>query len=119
MERASFFVQVNEPGQPLPDILCQLEPMGRRIADEANDIVFRWECQKFRRLPKTGAILFSVKTELVQLTDMDSKELNDFAIEAKGWPDEVATYKRRHEWGECAFRFCDTAQKMQKELRRD
>lgn len=110
MERSNFFVQVTEPGQSLSEILCQLESMDGRVARKPEDILFRWERQSFRRLPKTGAILFSVKTDLVQLKDMTAKELKEFAMEARSWPEEVARYKRRHEWGDCALQFCDSMQ---------
>ena len=109
MERSNFFVQVTEPAQSLLEILCQLEPMDGNIARRPRDIVLRWERQKFRRLPKTGAVLFSVKTDLVGLTDMTTKELEDFATEVRSWPEEIARYKRRHEWGDCALQFCDSA----------
>lgn len=113
MERWNFFVQVTEPGQSLSDILCQLEPMDDTIASKPEDILIRWERQTFRRLPKSGAILFSVKTDLVRFIDLNAESLRDFAIETRSWPEEVANYKRRNEWGECALQYCDSMQKNQ------
>lgn len=108
MERSSFFVQVTEPGQSLSDILCQLEPITGIRPRCPNDIIFRLERQVFRRLPKTGAVLFSVKTRLIQLTELDALELKSFAVEARSWPEETARYKGMSEWGPCALQFCDS-----------
>ena len=112
MERWNFFVQVTEPSQSLSDILCQLKPMDT-IASKPEDILIRWERQTFRRLPKSGAILFSVKTDLVRFIDLNAESLRDFAIETRSWPEEVANYKRRNGWGECALQYCDSMQKNQ------
>lgn len=108
MERSSFFIQVTEPGQTLSDILCQLEPMVGIRARCPDDILFRLERQVFRRLPHTGAILFSVKTRLIRLTELSAPELRNFAVEARSWPEETARYKGISEWGPCALEFCDS-----------
>ena len=109
MERFNFFVQVTEPNQTLQDILCQLESLeANPEPTRPDDVVFRWERQVFRRLPKSGAVLFSVKTGLTKLSDMNASELRDFAIEARSWPEEVANYKLRNLWGDCALQFCDS-----------
>lgn len=108
MERSSFFVQVTEPSQTLSDILCQLEPMTGIRARCPDDIIFRLERQVFRRLPKTGAVLFSVKTRLLRLRELNALELRNFAIEARSWPEETAKYKGFSEWGPCALQFCDS-----------
>ena len=108
MERSSFFVQVTEPGQTLSDILCQLEPMTGMRARCPDDVLFRLERQVFRRLPKTGAVLFSVKTRLIRLTELSAPELRNFAAEARSWPEETARYKGISEWGPCALGFCDS-----------
>lgn len=107
MERSSFFVQVTEPGQTLSDILCQLEPMAGIRPRFPSDIIFRQERQVFRRLPNSGAVLFSVKTRLIQLTELTAPELRNFAVEARSWPEETARYKGISDWGPCALQFCD------------
>lgn len=116
MERSNFFVQVTEPNQNLQDILCQLESLEFNSGpSRPDDVVFRWERQIFRRLPKSGAVLFSVKTGLTKLSDMNSSELREFAMEARSWPDGVAKYKRRNIWGDCALRFCDSMADVESE----
>lgn len=109
MERPNFFVQVTEPNQTLQDTLCWLDsPERNPEPTRPDDVVFRWERQVFRRLPKSGAVLFSVKTSLRKLSEMNSTELRDFAIEARSWPEDVANYKRRNIWGAFALKFCDS-----------
>lgn len=109
MERSNFFVQVTEPNQTLEDILCPLESLeGNPKPTRPEDVVFRWERQIFRRLPKSGAVLFSVKTGLTKLSEMNPSELRDFAKEARSWPEGVANYKRRNIWGDFALKFCDS-----------
>lgn len=108
MERSSFFIQVTEPSQTLSDILCQLEPMAGIQARSPDDIIFRLERQVFRRLPKTGAVLFSVKTRLIRLTKLSAPELRNFAVEARSWPEDTARYKGMPDWGPCALQFCDS-----------
>lgn len=109
MERSNFFVQVTEPNQSLQDLLCQLEPLERNPEPtRPDDVIFRWERQIFQRLPKSGAVLFSVKTGLTKLSEMSSSDLRNFAIEARSWPEDVANYKRRNLWGDCALKFCDS-----------
>ncbi|MCJ1461413.1 hypothetical protein MMC07_000010 [Pseudocyphellaria aurata] len=109
MERSNFFVQVTEPTQSLQDLLCQLEPLeGNPKPTRPDDVIFRWERQIFQRLPQSGAVLFSVKTSLTKLTEMSPSDLRDFAIEARSWPEDVANYKRRNLWGDCALNYCDS-----------
>jgi hypothetical protein len=108
MERSNFFMQVTEPTQPLSEIFCQLKPMKGIPARCPDDIIFRLERQVFRRLPKSGAVLFSVKTRLIRLIDLSAPELRDFAAEARSWPEDIAKYKGMPDWGQCALQFCDS-----------
>lgn len=108
MERSNFFIQVTEPSQTLSDIFCQLEPMKGTRARCPGDIIFRLERQVFRRLPRSGAVLFSVKTRLIRLTELSAPELRDFAAEARSWPEDIAKYKGMLDWGQCALQFCDS-----------
>lgn len=109
MERSTFFVQVAQPGQPLSDIMCQLEAC--HDADpstvKADAILLRGEPQTFRRLPKSNAVVFTVKTTLMPLTSLGDEDLMGFAREMSSWPSEVAAYKGRDVWGKCAMRLCE------------
>lgn len=108
MERSNFFMQVTEPNQTLSNILCQLKPMNGIYARSPSDIIFRVERQTFRRLPKSGAVLFSVKTQLIRLIDLSAQELRDFAAEARSWPEDIAKYKGISDWGPCGLQYCDS-----------
>ena len=111
MERSNFFIQVTEPSQTLSDIFCQLDPMKGTRARCPGDIIFRLERQVFRRLPRSGAVLFSVKIGLILLTDIIALDLRDFASEARSWPEDIAKYKGMLDWGQCALQFCDSITK--------
>jgi len=108
MERSTFFVQVAQLGQSLSDILCQLKAYSTvdPLTVEASGILLRRERQTFRRLPKSDAVVFTVKTTIIPLTGLENEELLGFAREMKSWPDEVTTYKGRDVWGECAMEYC-------------
>lgn len=108
MERSAFFVQVARPEQSHSDILCQLEACG--TVDpwmvNARDVLLRRERQTFRRLPKSDAVVFSVKTAITPLESLGDEDLLGFAKEVSSWPGEVAIYKGRDVWGRCAMEFC-------------
>lgn len=108
MERSTFFVQVARPGQSLSDIMCPLEAGGTVDPSMvgAEDVLLRRERQAFRRLPKSDAVVFSVKTTITPLESLGSEDLLGFAKEVISWPDEVAAYKGRDIWGQCAMEFC-------------
>ena len=108
MERSTFFVQVAQPGQSLSDILCQLEACSNvdPWMVEAEDILVRRERQTFRKLPKSNAVVFTVKTTIVPLMGLGDEDLLGFARDIISWPSEVATYKGRDVWENCAMEFC-------------
>lgn len=82
------------------------------------NILIRQERQVFRRLPRSGALLFSVKTYMHNLIDLSLDELRAFAAEVRKLPDDVAGYKGRHIWGDCVLKFCDATQKEVDEVKR-
>ncbi|KAJ5894909.1 hypothetical protein N7495_006600 [Penicillium taxi] len=95
MERSNYFIEVKKPNEDLFDILyrpgalcekelCKLSP---------NEIIIRRERQTFRRLPRTGALLFAVKTYLTPIEELPMQELENLAKEMKSWPDYVSEYK--------------------------
>ncbi|KAF9651806.1 hypothetical protein BDM02DRAFT_3110278 [Thelephora ganbajun] len=72
-------------------------------------IILRTERQTLRRLPKTGAILFTIRTyttpvvELVQEPGIPSR----LASAVRSWPDVVAKYKSREAFGEVLLSYLD------------
>ena len=71
-------------------------PMFHRLLFVASD-------KHSRELPKTGAIVFAVKTSLKALAELTPQELISFRDEVLTWPEDVARYKGRHCWGQCAL----------------
>ncbi|OAX81480.1 hypothetical protein ACJ72_04185 [Emergomyces africanus] len=100
MERSSYFIQVTEAGESLSSILFQPVGLGHgHVEPRPGNILIRRERQTFRRLPKSKAIVFGVKTSLTRLEELSLEELSNLVIEIKSWPDAVGKYKGRDHWG--------------------
>ena len=107
VERSTYFVQVIDPRADLSEILCQTEALKYDVTPTTPEqVIIRNERQTFKRLPITGAILFAVKTSMRPLIELSITELVTFRAEVGSWPEEVARYKGRHCWGECALKYC-------------
>ncbi|KAI9759719.1 MAG: hypothetical protein M1835_000323, partial [Candelina submexicana] len=104
MERSSYFVQATRPTESLRSILFHPDPFNTGNTDTltAEDIILRCERQTFCRLPRSGAVLFTVKTAMTPLTSLSEEEREAFRSEAKSWPVDTAAYKGRDFWGEIA-----------------
>lgn len=101
MERSNYFVEIKRPDENLleilyrPNALCEKE-----LSDPSPDeIIIRRERQTFRRLPRTGAIVFGVKTYLTPISQLPMQELENLAKEMKTWPEYVSEYKGKDVWG--------------------
>lgn len=88
MERSNYFVQITTTEEPLVSILFKPDGLSQKVEPDAAHIVIRRERQIFRRLPRSGGTLFSVKTSLTYLRDLE-KELGNLAKEIKSWPEDV------------------------------
>ncbi|PGH28230.1 hypothetical protein AJ80_00121 [Polytolypa hystricis UAMH7299] len=100
MERSSYFVQVTAPEEPLSSILFQPDGLAHEnLEPNVEQIVIRRERQTFSKLPKSGGILFTVKTSLTWVNELPLEDLENLVTEVKSWPDEVARYKGRDHWG--------------------
>ena len=115
MERNPYFVQVADLSSDRAETLCQLGPLKfDKPPSSPEHIIVRGERQTFRRLPKSGAIVFGVKTTLRPLTALSVDELDSFQREVRGWPEVIATYKGRHCWGPCTLDYCDAVLQRQR-----
>jgi hypothetical protein len=56
-------------------------------------------------LPKTGTILFGVKTYLTTLDQLPMQELENLAKEMRSWPEYVGEYKGKDVWGAKVLEF--------------
>jgi hypothetical protein len=101
MERSNYFVEVKEPNENLTEILYRPNSLCEKKLSSPlpSDILIRRERQTFRRLPRTGAIVFGVKTYLTPMDELPMAELDNLAKEMKSWPDCVGEYKGRDVWG--------------------
>lgn len=70
------------------------------VSKTLEDIEIRTELQSLRRLPVSQAIVFSVRTYMNPLTDLEKepKALNRLWDAVKNYPDATAAYKVRHLW---------------------
>lgn len=107
MERSNYFVEVKRPDENLfeilyrPGALCEKE-LNNPLPEE---IIIRRERQTFRRLPRTEAIVFGVKTYLTTLDQLPMQELENLVTEMKSWPEHVSEYKGKHVWSEKVLEF--------------
>jgi hypothetical protein len=104
VSRQNFFVQTN-------DVLFQQEPFPSSLDKvlSIGDIRIRHERQTLTRMPKTGAILFTVRTYLTPLVDLQDEpdSVAEFMGAVRALPDDMAKYKGRPLWGEVAESWCD------------
>lgn len=109
MERSTYFIEVKRSNECLLDILYRPTALCKKeFSNPApQEIIIRRERQTFRRLPRTGAILFSVKTYLTALDELPVQELRNLAKEMKSWPDYVGGYKGMPVWGNAVLKFCE------------
>ncbi|KAI9772422.1 MAG: hypothetical protein M1840_000625 [Geoglossum simile] len=109
MQRSIFFVQTSPT-------LFHPEPLPTSAATtlKVAGLIIRHEKQTFRRLPKSRAILFTVRTFMHSLVDLGAEDLENFAAAVRAWPDEMAFYKGRGFWGPVALGYCDETKESQK-----
>lgn len=74
------------------------------------DIIIKSERQTFHRLPKTNAVVFTVKTSITPLVQFPKEELEGLAAEIRSWLEGIATYKGRSLWGGPVLGYCDGTQ---------
>ena len=86
----------------MSEVLCLPHPPRSARPHSAAEIIVRDERQTFRRLPRTKAVVFTIKTSIKRLVDLDDAQLLAFAKEIRSWLPEFAEYKGRQHWGDCA-----------------
>lgn len=107
MERSNYFLETTEPDEGLsntlfrPDGLTEQQP-----GPSIDEVLLRRERQTFRRLPRTGALVFSVKTSLQTLKELPVDQLQALATEIRSWPEDMAKYKGRDIWGQRVLDYC-------------
>lgn len=82
-----------------------------------NDLYFRSERQSLRRLPRSGALLFTVRTYFEPITTIAKEpHVPGRLAEAIGqWDDWTSTYKGRHHWDGILLPYLHEQDKLQRE----
>ncbi|KIX08409.1 uncharacterized protein Z518_03065 [Rhinocladiella mackenziei CBS 650.93] len=102
--RHNFFIQTN-------DVLFQQDPFLTELPGppKVEDIRLRHERQTLRRLPKTEAILFTVRTYMTPLLELqdDIESVRELLGAIRAMPPEMARYKGWPMWGKVVERWCE------------
>jgi hypothetical protein len=113
MERHAYFIQVVPEGQELissKTLFIQrgddFFPGGNIFRGRPEDVVLRRERQTFTRLESSDAVLFTVKTRTMRLTELRPEDYKGLAMEIRSWPEEVAKYKGRFFWEDVVLKYC-------------
>jgi hypothetical protein len=102
MERTNLFIQTTpELFQDAPEEL----PAG--VVVKPTDLMVRRERQTFRRLEKSGAVLFTVRTYMGPMVNLGNEELKALKSQVMGWEEDVRRYKGGDIWGPSLHSWCD------------
>jgi hypothetical protein len=111
-ERLAVFPQVEQLDKSLGELLHVLNskdffPQHRQHI-KVEEMIFRWERQCFRRLERVNGVLFTVRTYVCYLDEMDPLEVRELARQVLKLPDSHAAYKQRDTWYPCLRDYCMT-----------
>ncbi|KAF2715685.1 hypothetical protein K504DRAFT_497556 [Pleomassaria siparia CBS 279.74] len=111
MQRHYFFVQIEPPNCSLAELLFIQQgkdffPGSRHVDMDHHSVIIRHERQTFRRLLRSDAIVFTVRTSLQRLTEVPEDQRAALVQEIRNWPEEIARYKGRHVWDEVVVGWC-------------
>lgn len=105
MERTNLFIQASpDLFQDCPEVETIISTTPPVTADQ---IVIRRERQTFTRLPKSGAICFTVRTFMRPLSEYGGEELSALRSQVEGWEEEIREYKGWAVWGEALMGRCE------------
>jgi hypothetical protein len=126
MQRSSIFIQITP--SPATSLSTSLSPSSTSTAHSLattlftpsskdlfsgtlsnlhpSSILIRRERQTFRFLPHSKVVVFTVKTSLQPLVELDWGERERLLEEVRGWDEDVGRYKGRELWGSTVERFC-------------
>ncbi|KAG9030574.1 hypothetical protein FRB95_003835 [Tulasnella sp. JGI-2019a] len=117
------FTVGHEPGdQPDRDTRSSLYiPLSNRNSPTAENLFFRAERQSLRRLPRTGAILFTIRAYLDPVTQLANEPgvPGRMASAIRSWPDDVAQYKGQHQYKDVLLEYLDGMHEQQVQQGRD
>jgi hypothetical protein len=103
MERTNLFIQSS------PQLFTDAPetPAGREKKTTPEDLRVRRERQTFTRLEKTGAVLFTVRTYMPPLEDLEDEAAVALINQVQSWEEEIRVYKGWDVWGEAFGEWCE------------
>ncbi|KAJ8115736.1 hypothetical protein OPT61_g2678 [Boeremia exigua] len=111
LTRSTLYIQTFPDSRPLAHLLFIQEAKdffpGNLSALLPQHIIVRREHQVFRRLTKSGAVIFSTRTEMKKLIDLNVRERRDLVSEIRGWDKVVATRKGLELWQRAVIGYCE------------
>lgn len=100
MERTNLFIQTTK------DLFQDSSSFQQSPVLQPENISIRRERQTFIRLEKSGAVLFTVRTYLQPLLELERSEIEGLVSQVAGWKDGMAKYKGVPVWGELLLGWC-------------
>ncbi|KAK9247001.1 hypothetical protein V1506DRAFT_533241 [Lipomyces tetrasporus] len=96
------------------------DDIGWDAAEHAQDITkmhFRSERQSLRRLPKSGGVVFTIRTYFVPITELAKEPYvpGRLADGIRAWSDDVALYKGKRKFDKIVLEYLDEQHKKQVE----
>ncbi|KAG7665981.1 uncharacterized protein J8A68_000411 [[Candida] subhashii] len=102
-----YYVDDSNKGHNLPEGFVQTELPYEEL-DFENQVHYRSERQTLTKLPKSGAVVFTIRTYLMPIAQVKA-EGEEVAMRLKGaiekLPPDIASYKRADEWGPAVCRY--------------
>lgn len=82
---------------------------GAGVNSVAERVWFRSERQTLRRLPRTGAVVFTIRTYFHPVTEIADEDYvpGRLASAVRSWGDDVSRYKGREKYGEALLEYLD------------
>jgi hypothetical protein len=111
MERYNLFIQSTT------DLFVDCPEVERTASEPQltpDELWVRRERQTFRRLERSGAVLFTVRTYMQRLVDVEGEQACALRSQVAGWEDDIRAYKGEAVWGGAFRRWC--AEMVGKEL---
>lgn len=111
--RNNYFIQVDDCLPWSPSIGNEDDPVVSWGTAEKNKVInhhwFRSERQTLRRLPKTGAICFTIRTYFHTVTDIVKEDYvpGRLASAVRSWDNWVSHYKGREMYGDVLLEYLD------------
>ncbi|KAJ4376545.1 hypothetical protein N0V86_006658 [Didymella sp. IMI 355093] len=111
LTRSTLYIQTYPDSRPLAHLLFIQEAKdffpGNLSSLLPQHIVVRREHQTFRRLPRSGVVIYSIRTEVSRLTELDVHSRRKLVEEIRAWDREVATRKGLELWQRVVIGYCE------------